>query len=175
MSAFYPDRVKEVVESKLTSSDPIEKYIATFSIQYLVFKRFSYLLNFSSLLKNLVPLMHEKDWALRKAVFSSLNAIACNIPKCLVTEDKELTSKFYINFKENLKFSEENVQTLDLGQFKHRVDNSLNTRLAAFSLLETLSESCKDIADFDTSLFVDGIKLGLSKFLHSQSLFTFSY
>lgn len=71
-----------------------------------------------------------------------------------------LTSTFYISQILLYMVQKELIRTVDLGPFKHTVDDGLELRKAAFECVDMLLESCLDQVN-PSSFIVPYLKSGL--------------
>ena len=99
----------------------------------------------------------DPDINIRKAVITSLTTIAYNLPRLF----KDANAKFYDCIKENLKIVTSLIKEVELGPFKHKVDDGLPLRTAAYSFVETSVESLLPLHNIDAGLYNDAILLGL--------------
>jgi len=87
---------------------------------------------------------------------SSLNNIIFNIPKSVQAIPKTF---FYNIFSSLCKFKPELVREIELGPFKHKVDEGLSVRNSAFSFLDTGLDYIYSIVEFN--YIMDLIYLGI--------------
>ena len=99
----------------------------------------------------------QKDILLRKAVLNAFCTIAFNAPKLV----KDLPSWFSDVIKEDLKIRPELIREVELGPFKHKVDDGLGLRISAYSFVEIAAEI--NLTSLHPSVFVDAIMKGLGK------------
>lgn len=99
----------------------------------------------------------DADINIRKAVITSLTTIAYNLPKLF----KDANPKFYDYIKENLKIVASLIKEVELGPFKHKVDDGLPLRTSAYSFVETSVESLLPLHNIDAGLYNDAILGGL--------------
>jgi len=103
-----------------------------------------------------LELLKDKDLNVRRNTLLTLNYVAHNKP-ILIREI--LPSYLPLVFAES-KVKPELIREVDLGPFKHKVDDGLEIRKAAYECLYTLLDTCLDRVDipaFITNL-VDGLK-----------------
>mmetsp|Transcript_29072 Transcript_29072/g.74799 ORF Transcript_29072/g.74799 Transcript_29072/m.74799 type:complete len:1233 (+) Transcript_29072:80-3778(+) len=109
----------------------------------------------SSLLAFLATL-EDADLKVRRGAVLALNCLAHNKPSAI----KELLPTLLpLLYGETAK-RPELVHQVDLGPFKHTVDDGLEIRKAAFETMETLLSKCSDRLEFSSFLqhLVDGLK-----------------
>jgi len=106
---------------------------------------------------NFMTLLRDSDLNVRRASLLTLNYAAHNKPNLIrdLLSDKILPTLY-----EETKIKPELIHQVDLGPFKHTVDDGLESRKAAFSCMYTLLETC--LAKLEVSAFVthlvDGLK-----------------
>lgn len=88
---------------------------------------------------------------------NSLSAVAYNAPKLF----KEANSKFYEQMKENLKIIPELIKEVELGPFKHKVDDGLPLRISSYSFIEISVETLLPIHSIDNNIFIEAVLNGL--------------
>lgn len=109
----------------------------------------------SSLLEFLATL-EDQDLKVRRGAVQALNCLAHNKPAGI----KDLLPALLpLLYSETVK-KPELVHQVDLGPFKHTVDDGLEIRKAAFETMETLLTKCADRLDFSSFIthLVDGLK-----------------
>jgi len=109
----------------------------------------------SSLLEFLATL-EDEDLKVRRGAVLTLNCLAHNKP---VAIKDLLPTLLPLLYPETVK-KPELVHQVDLGPFKHTVDDGLEIRKAAFETMETLLIKCADRLDFSAFIthLVDGLK-----------------
>ncbi|KAL1495813.1 hypothetical protein AB1Y20_016673 [Prymnesium parvum] len=109
----------------------------------------------ASLLAFLKPLSDE-DMSVRRAALLGLNCLAHNKPAAVRDILPGLLPMLY----EETRKRQDLVHQVDLGPFKHTIDDGLELRKAAFECMDTLLAHCADrldITEFVVHL-VDGLK-----------------
>lgn len=105
---------------------------------------------FHDVVSRLVSFLHSEDLEVRKAALVLVNTTVYY--NCSVLRDL-LESNINPQLLETLKFKQE--RTVDLGPFKHKVDDGLPLRKVALTCIETLLDSCPE--KMDLSLFLHTI------------------
>lgn len=82
----------------------------------------------------------------------------------LISSDSRLNILFHISMQQEL------IRTVDLGPFKHIVDDGLELRKAAFECVDTLLDGCLDQVN-PSSFIVPYLKSGLD----GESCFVFFF
>jgi len=100
--------------------------------------------------------LRDNELAVRRAALLTLNWAAHNKPGMLRDFLPKLMSALYAE----AKYKPELVKEVDLGPFKHKVDEGLENRKAAYEALNTLLENC--LASIELTPFllqlVEGLK-----------------
>jgi hypothetical protein len=99
--------------------------------------------------------LKDQDLGVRKNALLALNYIAHNKPSLIRPTLPEYLPLIY----GETKVKKELIRVVDLGPFKHQVDDGLELRKAAFETMYTLLDTCvdrTDVTEFITAL-VDGL------------------
>lgn len=99
--------------------------------------------------------LSNEDISIRRACLLTLNSAAHHQPGLI---QPHLNSIIYGKLLETMQFKSERV--VDLGPFKHRVDDGLVLRTAAFSCMDTLLDTLSD--ELDLSRFLPVLESGLA-------------
>ena len=150
----HPDEIKGPLEQALLSQN-----IMTVSTVARSFK-FSAHNNtnphhFNSFVNILIQLVKQNDLAVKKNSLQSLNQIVYNnnLKSCVKDHVEEIV-QVCLN---EATIKKELIITVDLGPFKHTVDNGAAIRKAAFNLMETLAEQFS----FNQSQVIDAVVVGI--------------
>ncbi|EGC38692.1 hypothetical protein DICPUDRAFT_148578 [Dictyostelium purpureum] len=157
LSMLEPTDIIPKLVEKITSSSPLERSTIVTSI------KFSIMENKATVDKFLAPqipqffvLLNDNDLVVKRSALLSLNYIAHNRPT-LIREN--LTTYLPILYN-NAKIKPELIREVDLGPFKHKVDDGIEIRKTAFECMYTLLDTSADKIDvppFIASL-CDGLK-----------------
>lgn len=150
------DDVNSILEKNLDSSKIARKYIAISAFRHFCTKSFP-TDKIQKLVATLFSMVSDPEINIRKAVITSLTTIAYNLPKLF----KDAPHKFYDQIKENLKIVQSLIKEVELGPFKHKVDDGLPLRTSAYSFVETSVESLLSLHNIDAGLYNDAIIGGL--------------
>jgi len=90
-----------------------------------------------------IRLLIDKDLDVRRAALLTLNYAAHNKPGLIRPVLGEHLEALY----EETKLKEELIKVVNLGPFKHKVDEGLENRKAAFECMYTLLDTCIDKVD----------------------------
>ena len=132
----------------------MKKYTIANAYRYFCTKN-TPLSDIATLMEPLVILINDNDLSVQKVALSSLNNIIYNIPKSV----QYISNYFYDILAKLCKFKPELVREIELGPFKHKVDEGLSVRNAAFSFLDTALDVVYDKIEFN--YIVNLIYLGI--------------
>ncbi|GLJ25166.1 hypothetical protein SUGI_0481390 [Cryptomeria japonica] len=102
-------------------------------------------------------LIRDDDRHVRRAAVSALSTAAHNKPNLIKGLLPELLPLLY----DQTVVKQELIRTVDLGPFKHTVDDGLELRKAAFECMDTLLDSCLDQID-PSSFIIPYLQSGLN-------------
>jgi cullin-associated NEDD8-dissociated protein 1 len=91
-------------------------------------------------ISSFLMLIKDEDRHVRRAAVSALSTAAHNKPNLIKGLLQELLPLLY----EQTVVKQELIRTVDLGPFKHTVDDGLELRKAAFECVDTLLDNCLD-------------------------------
>ncbi|KAF9982553.1 Cullin-associated NEDD8-dissociated protein 1 [Modicella reniformis] len=107
------------------------------------------------LIVEFLSLMKDKDLNVRRLSLSTLDAAAHNKPYLIRDVLAQLLPLLY----QETNVVEELIHIVEMGPFKHRVDDGLEIRKSAFECMYTLLEKCRDKVEIFA--FIDRILVGL--------------
>ncbi|KAK2661463.1 hypothetical protein Ddye_000037 [Dipteronia dyeriana] len=107
-------------------------------------------------ISSFLMLIKDNDRHVRRAAVLALSTFAHNKPNLIKGLLPELLPLLY----DQTIVKKELIRTVDLGPFKHTVDDGLELRKAAFECVDTLLESCLDQVN-PSSFIVPYLKSGL--------------
>eukprot|EP01087_Luapelamoeba_hula_P011790 TRINITY_DN324_c0_g1_i1.p1 TRINITY_DN324_c0_g1~~TRINITY_DN324_c0_g1_i1.p1 ORF type:complete len:1220 (+),score=279.85 TRINITY_DN324_c0_g1_i1:138-3797(+) len=99
--------------------------------------------------------LSDKELEVRRSALLTLNYAAHNKPGII----RPILAQHLDALYEETKIKEELIKTVNLGPFKHKVDEGLENRKAAFECMYTLLDSCID--KLDVTVFIKHIVAGL--------------
>jgi len=107
-------------------------------------------------INSFLNLLTDKDINVRRNTLLLLNFAAHNKPSLIRDVIGNHLPKVYVESK----IRPELIRIIDLGPFKHKVDDGLELRLAAFQCMYTLIDHCLDRVDVPVFVanLVDGLK-----------------
>ncbi|KAI9236724.1 MAG: putative tip120 [Podila humilis] len=108
------------------------------------------------LIVEFLSLMKDKDLNVRRLSLSTLDAAAHNKPYLI----RDVLSQLLPLLYRETEVVEELIHIVEMGPFKHRVDDGLEIRKSAFECMYTLLEKCRDKVEIFA--FIDRILVGLT-------------
>ncbi|KAJ3126925.1 Cullin-associated NEDD8-dissociated protein 1 [Nowakowskiella sp. JEL0407] len=109
-----------------------------------------------SLIVNFLSLVKDADLNVRRVTLQTLNSAAHNKPELIRNSLKELLPLLY----EETVVKEELIHIVEMGPFKHRVDDGLEGRKSAFECMYTLLETC--LTEIEIFEFIRRVIVGLN-------------
>eukprot|EP00349_Pseudokeronopsis_sp_Brazil_P001033 CAMPEP_0202963642 /NCGR_PEP_ID=MMETSP1396-20130829/7659_1 /ASSEMBLY_ACC=CAM_ASM_000872 /TAXON_ID= /ORGANISM="Pseudokeronopsis sp., Strain Brazil" /LENGTH=341 /DNA_ID=CAMNT_0049685041 /DNA_START=2492 /DNA_END=3517 /DNA_ORIENTATION=+ len=131
----YSSEMVPVVDSAFKSVSALERATVVKSFKYGGAKDTDPM-NLEMVLMDLVGLVNDKDLAVKRHALESLNSIVHNQPQIL---KNEADSVLKLALEETV-VRQELITEVDLGPFKHKVDEGIPIRKAAYSLIASLVE-----------------------------------
>ncbi|KAF9403247.1 Cullin-associated NEDD8-dissociated protein 1 [Mortierella sp. AD011] len=107
------------------------------------------------LIVEFLSLMKDKDLNVRRLSLSTLDSAAHNKPYLIRDVLGQLLPLLY----QETNVVEELIHIVEMGPFKHRVDDGLEIRKSAFECMYTLLEKCRDKVEIFA--FIDRVLVGL--------------
>src|SRR3569833_15804 len=126
----------EVVDKSFNSANNVEKATIVKSFKYGAAKDTNQQ-QLETVVGDLVSMIQDKDLSVKKNALEALNSVVHNHPNALRGDTLENLQRFA--FAETV-IKPELITEIDLGPFKHRVDEGIPIRKAAFSLIDSLVE-----------------------------------
>ncbi|KAJ3188217.1 Cullin-associated NEDD8-dissociated protein 1 [Gaertneriomyces sp. JEL0708] len=161
---FLPD-----LQSRLSSSSPQTRATVVSAIRYTFTARVERE-NYDDLLRPLIidflRLVQDSDLNVRRVSLATLNSAAHNQPHLIRESLGELLPLLYNEtiVKQDL------IHTVEMGPFKHQVDDGLDARKAAYECMYTLLETCH--ARVDIFAFLQRVISGLADPSHDIKMLT---
>ena len=158
--AEYPEEIQEVIIEGLNSPDPVTKATRARSVKYAG-QKLTHQMTVDMLASDLITLAASDDIEVKKNGLEALQSIVhCNWFQMKIVLREKVPSILDFALQET-KTRPELIQEVDLGPFKHTVDNGLPMRKAAYQLLETLIEKAADSIDLSrvvNTIIQDGLQ-----------------
>ena len=141
--ADFPEEIFEVVESGLKTDNPVTVATTAKAIKFSGSRQKQVLTN-RMLIEGLIVLQNQPDPEVKKNALEAITSIIHSNWTTLKREIRELMDHILMFALQETKIRKELIEEVDLGPFKHKVDNGLGMRKAAFQLLETLQDKASD-------------------------------
>ncbi|KAG8898086.1 hypothetical protein FRB99_007676, partial [Tulasnella sp. 403] len=109
----------------------------------------------SPVIMDFVALVHDSDLTVRRLSLSTLNAAARNKPHLIREHLATLMPLLY----EETKIKKELIRIVEMGPWKHRVDDGLEARKTTYETMYTILDTCLDRIDIHE--FLQHVLLGL--------------
>ena len=152
--ADFPDDMFDVVDGALKSGQNLQVATTARAVKFAGSK-LKNVITLKLLTDDLYMLNQSSDVEVKKNALEALTAIIHSNWDLLKGELRQSISEI-LNFAlTETRIRKELIEEVDLGPFKHKVDNGLSMRKAAFQLLETLQDRASD--RIDLALVVDTI------------------
>ncbi|KAI8826801.1 armadillo-type protein [Fimicolochytrium jonesii] len=152
-STFLPD-----LQSRLSSPNAHARATVVTALRF-TFTEHTQHDDFDSLLRPLLPqflkLVKDTDLNVRRASLATLNSAAHNKPHLIQDSLPELLPLLYEETVVNTNL----IHVVEMGPFKHQVDDGLDARKAAYECMYTLIETC--LSRLDVFAFLQRVMSGL--------------
>ena len=157
LTLVAPTEVLSSLHGQLTGSSPDTRAIAVSALRHAAVEREHPVdAPLTAILPTALQLMGDEDVNVRKAGIHLLTAAAHNKPVLVAECLAEVLPLVYAQTKPDPAL----IRTVDLGPFKHKIDDGLELRKAAFECLGVLMARCYDRldpAELGTAI-LDGLK-----------------
>jgi cullin-associated NEDD8-dissociated protein 1 len=157
LAAVAPDSVVPQLSALLTSESAATRATVTSCVRFAITELGSRPIppTLQTALLPLLQLIEDPDLKVRRGALLTLNCLVHNKPHAIHDGLPTLLPLLYV---ETVKRAEL-IHQVDLGPFKHTVDDGLEVRKAAFEAMETVLSRCADRIDFGA--FLERLVLGL--------------
>ncbi|CAL2047252.1 unnamed protein product [Caenorhabditis brenneri] len=168
LCSFDPETLLPKLKESMKSSDPVIRSAVVSSIKYMINdEKRSVDSALQKHIGDFLVAVQDDDLKVRRVALVVLNSAAHNKPSLVRDLLPELLPTIY---KETI-LRKELIKEVEMGPFKHQVDEGLDLRKCAFECMFTLLESCVDkvdIAEFSTV-----IEVGLNDQNHDVKLLNY--
>mmetsp|Transcript_25555 Transcript_25555/g.22579 ORF Transcript_25555/g.22579 Transcript_25555/m.22579 type:complete len:433 (+) Transcript_25555:2434-3732(+) len=123
---------KDLLLKNATSDNVHKKNTVAYSYRYFCTKD-TQIEAINDLIDPLLKMTAEPDYNVKKSAIGSINTMVYNIPKSI----QHVGSQFTDSLNDLCKFKPELVKEIELGPFKHKVDEGLGLRTSAFGFIDT--------------------------------------
>jgi cullin-associated NEDD8-dissociated protein 1 len=139
---YYALQMSGQIEASFKSASPFERSTVTKAFKFGASKETS-IVELEPFVEHLVRMVGDADITVRRHALESLTAITHVQPICV----KEDAPKMQNSANAMTKIDPSLIKEVDLGPFKHKVDDGMPIRKAAFGLLDTMIEKIPERVD----------------------------
>jgi len=152
-----PEKLVPELNSRLSSTSPKARSTFVSALKFAIHEQPAPVdAVIAPVMGNFLALLADKEINVRRAALLTLNWAAHNKPSLV----REILPKHLGSLYAEAKVKPELIKEVDLGPFKHKVDEGLENRKAAFEAMNTLLENCLDRLDVNAFIaqLVEGLK-----------------
>ncbi|XP_072955523.1 cullin-associated NEDD8-dissociated protein 1 isoform X1 [Typha angustifolia] len=158
IALIEPKKLIPALKERTTSPTAFTRATVVIAVKYAIVERPEKIDEFlHSEISTFLMLIKDNDRHVRRAAVLALSTAAHNKPNLIKGLLPELLPLLY----DQTVVKQELIRTVDLGPFKHVVDDGLELRKAAFECVDTLLDSCLDQVN-PSSFIVPHLISGLS-------------
>uniref|UniRef100_A0A803NAM7 TATA-binding protein interacting (TIP20) domain-containing protein n=1 Tax=Chenopodium quinoa TaxID=63459 RepID=A0A803NAM7_CHEQI len=157
IALIEPNKLVPALKMRITSPAGFTRATAIIAIKYSLVERpekIDEILHPE--ISSFLLLIKDQDWHVRRAAVLALSTAAHNKPNLIKGLLPEMLPLLY----DQTVVKQELIRTVDLGPFKHVVDDGLELRKAAFECVDTLLDHCLDQVN-PASFIIPHLKSGL--------------
>jgi len=165
MALIDPLPVIVSLKERTENPNPLARACVTSAIKFMIFEKT--LPVDKVLTKNIAPflaLLSDSNIQVRKSVILSLNYCVHHKPGVV----RDSLSKFLPAIYDQARIKPELIREVELGPFKHKEDDGLETRQATFECMYTLLDTC--LTRLDIQEFISKMVSGLTDEYDIQTL-----
>ncbi|ULT91890.1 hypothetical protein L3Y34_009525 [Caenorhabditis briggsae] len=168
LCSFDPETLLPQLKEHMKSQDPTIRAAVVSAIKYMINddKR-SVDVSLQKYIKDFLQSIRDPDLKVRRVGLVVLNSAAHNKSALI----RDLLPELLPHIYEETKLRKELIKEVEMGPFKHLVDEGLDLRKCAFECMFTLLESCVD--KIDISAFSVVMEVGLSDMNHDVKLLNY--
>ncbi|KAG0632469.1 hypothetical protein M758_1G330700 [Ceratodon purpureus] len=149
LALIEPEKLVPALKERTASPSAYTRATVVIAIKYTIVERPQPIDSYvKSCISSFLLLIKDEDRHVRRAAVSALSTAAHNKPALV----KDLLPTLLPLLYDQTVVKKELIRTVDLGPFKHIVDDGLELRKGAFECVDTLLDSCLD--KIDPSLFI---------------------
>eukprot|EP00192_Tetraselmis_astigmatica_P000226 CAMPEP_0117662728 /NCGR_PEP_ID=MMETSP0804-20121206/8205_1 /TAXON_ID=1074897 /ORGANISM="Tetraselmis astigmatica, Strain CCMP880" /LENGTH=1235 /DNA_ID=CAMNT_0005469641 /DNA_START=95 /DNA_END=3802 /DNA_ORIENTATION=- len=156
LALLNPEFVLPKLQELVVSTSAAMRWLVVTAVRYVVLEKPTAA---DPLLAGSLAMFLERisdgDRHVRRAAVLTLSTVAHNKPRLIVDKLAGLLPMLY----EQTVVREELIRTVDLGPFKHKIDDGLELRKAAFECMEMVLDQCTNCLDFE--VFLQHLESGL--------------
>ncbi|XP_024383560.1 cullin-associated NEDD8-dissociated protein 1 isoform X1 [Physcomitrium patens] len=141
LALIEPEKLVPALKERTASPSAYTRATVVIAIKYTIVERPQPIDSYvKSCISSFLLLIKDVDRHVRRAAVSALSTAAHNKPALV----KELLPTLLPLLYDQTVVKKELIRTVDLGPFKHIVDDGLELRKGAFECVDTLLDSCLD-------------------------------
>ncbi|KAJ3158045.1 Cullin-associated NEDD8-dissociated protein 1 [Geranomyces variabilis] len=160
LSLSQPGKFLPDLQSRLSSPNAHARATVVVAIRYTFTEHARQNEDFDALLKPVVVdflrLVKDSDLNVRRVALATFNSAAHNKPRLILESLSELLPLLY----DETVVKKDLIHIVEMGPFKHQVDDGLEARKAAFECMYTLLETC--LSRIDVFTFLSRVLTGLA-------------
>lgn len=157
IALIEPQKLVPALKDRTTYPAAFTRATVVIGVKYAIVERAEKIdAILQSEISSFLMLIKDQDRHVRRAAVLALSTAAHNKPNLIKGLLPELLPLLY----DQTIIKQELIRTVDLGPFKHTVDDGLELRKAAFECVDTLLDSCLDQVN-PSSFIVPYLKSGL--------------
>ncbi|VDN94136.1 unnamed protein product [Brugia pahangi] len=153
----HPEQLLQRLKKCVLSPNPFMRATAVTAVKFLIVEQWTAIDDLlQSLMTHFLQTITDQDLNVRRVALIAFNSAAHNKPRLI----RDLLPVFLPLLYNETVVKKELVREVEMGPFKHTVDDGLDLRKAAFECMYTLLETCLerlDIFEFITHM-EDGLK-----------------
>jgi len=156
LAQLNPSLVLPKLQGLISSQSASMRWLVVTAVRYAVVEQ---PIGADAILVESLPVFLEKisdpDRHVRKAAVLTLSNVAHNKPNLIMAKLPGLLPALY----QETVLREDLIRTVDLGPFKHKIDDGLELRKAAFECMDMVLDQCISCVDF--AVFLQHLESGL--------------
>jgi len=157
LSMIQPNDIIPKLIEKIGSTSPLERSTVVTSIKFSIMENKDLVDKYlAPHINQFLTLLNDNDLIVKRSALLSLNYIAHNKPALI----RANLSTYLPILYNNAKIKPELIREVDLGPFKHKVDDGIEIRKTAFECMYTLLDTSIDKIDIPAFInsLCDGLK-----------------
>ncbi|GAM20698.1 hypothetical protein SAMD00019534_038730 [Acytostelium subglobosum LB1] len=164
LSIVSPTEIIPRLEKLITSASLLERSTAVTSIKFAILENKEVVdTHLSPSIGKFLTLLSDSDLVVKRSALLTLNYIAHNRPNLILADLPKYLPILY----SDSKLKPELIREVNLGPFKHKVDDGIEIRKTAFECMYTLLETT---SSFEVLPFVESLAGGLKDTQHDIKL-----
>lgn len=139
---YYSNNMSTQIENSFKSASPLERATVTKSFKFGA-ARETNSVDLELFVEFLIRLVGDGDITVRRCALESLTAIAHTQPHCVKADAPQMQNSAITMTKIDPSL----IKEVDLGPFKHKIDDGIPIRKAAYGLIDTMIERLPERVD----------------------------